>query len=58
MITARSPGAFSTAFVGAPVRLGRARNFAPLLYRERQLTFEPTGFCEWGAKPDIAEFRN
>ena len=20
--------------------------------------FEPTGFCEWGAKPDIAEFRN
>jgi ABC-type nitrate/sulfonate/bicarbonate transport system substrate-binding protein len=28
-----------------------------LLYRERQLTFEPTGFCEWGAKPNIPEFR-
>jgi len=28
-----------------------------LLYRERQLTFEPPGFCEWGAKPDIPEFR-
>jgi 2,3-dihydroxy-p-cumate/2,3-dihydroxybenzoate 3,4-dioxygenase len=29
-----------------------------LLYRERQLTFDPAGFCEWGAKPDIAEFRS
>jgi 2,3-dihydroxy-p-cumate/2,3-dihydroxybenzoate 3,4-dioxygenase len=29
-----------------------------LLYRERQLTFDPAGFCEWGAKPDIPEFRN
>jgi 2,3-dihydroxy-p-cumate/2,3-dihydroxybenzoate 3,4-dioxygenase len=29
-----------------------------LLYRERQLTFEPAGLCEWGAKPDIPEFRN
>jgi 2,3-dihydroxy-p-cumate/2,3-dihydroxybenzoate 3,4-dioxygenase len=29
-----------------------------LLYRERQLTFEPVGLCEWGAKPDIPEFRN
>jgi 2,3-dihydroxy-p-cumate/2,3-dihydroxybenzoate 3,4-dioxygenase len=28
-----------------------------LLYRERQLTFDPAGFCEWGAKPDIPEFR-
>lgn len=28
-----------------------------LLYRERQLPFDPTGLCEWGAKPDIAEFR-
>ncbi|HEV2955275.1 MAG TPA: VOC family protein [Xanthobacteraceae bacterium] len=27
-----------------------------LLYRERQLTFQPAGLCEWGAKPDIAEF--
>jgi 2,3-dihydroxy-p-cumate/2,3-dihydroxybenzoate 3,4-dioxygenase len=29
-----------------------------LLYRERQLTFDPTGLCEWGAKPDVPEFRN
>jgi len=29
-----------------------------LLYRERQLAFNPTGFCEWGAKPDVAEFRS
>jgi 2,3-dihydroxy-p-cumate/2,3-dihydroxybenzoate 3,4-dioxygenase len=29
-----------------------------LLYRERQLTFDPAGFCEWGAKPDIPEFRS
>jgi 2,3-dihydroxy-p-cumate/2,3-dihydroxybenzoate 3,4-dioxygenase len=29
-----------------------------LLYRERQLSFDPKGFCEWGAKPDVAEFRN
>jgi len=29
-----------------------------LLYRERQLSFDPRGFCEWGAKPDVAEFRN
>lgn len=29
-----------------------------LLYRERQLAFDPTGFCEWGAKPDVAEFRS
>ena len=29
-----------------------------LLYRERQLTFDPPGLCEWGAKPDIAEFRS
>ena len=29
-----------------------------LLYRERQLPFEPKGFCEWGAKPQIKEFRN
>ena len=29
-----------------------------LLYRERQLPFEPKGFCEWGAKPEIKEFRN
>ena len=28
-----------------------------LLYRERQLSFDPKGFCEWGAKPQIAEFR-
>jgi 2,3-dihydroxy-p-cumate/2,3-dihydroxybenzoate 3,4-dioxygenase len=28
-----------------------------LLYRERQLPFDPRGFCEWGAKPEIAEFR-
>lgn len=29
-----------------------------LLYRERQLTFDPAGFCEWGAKPDIPEFHS
>jgi 2,3-dihydroxy-p-cumate/2,3-dihydroxybenzoate 3,4-dioxygenase len=29
-----------------------------LLYRERQLPFVPAGFCEWGAKPDVPEFRN
>jgi 2,3-dihydroxy-p-cumate/2,3-dihydroxybenzoate 3,4-dioxygenase len=29
-----------------------------LLYRERQLAFAPPGFCEWGAKPDVAEFRS
>ena len=29
-----------------------------LLYRERQFPFEPKGFCEWGAKPQIKEFRN
>jgi 2,3-dihydroxy-p-cumate/2,3-dihydroxybenzoate 3,4-dioxygenase len=29
-----------------------------LLYRERQLPFGPTGLCEWGAKPEIAEFRS
>jgi 2,3-dihydroxy-p-cumate/2,3-dihydroxybenzoate 3,4-dioxygenase len=29
-----------------------------LLYRERQFAFDPTGFCEWGAKPDVAEFRS
>ncbi len=27
-----------------------------LLYRERQFPFEPKGFCQWGAKPKIAEF--
>ena len=27
-----------------------------LLYRERQLPAEPKGFCQWGAKPGIAEF--
>jgi 2,3-dihydroxy-p-cumate/2,3-dihydroxybenzoate 3,4-dioxygenase len=28
-----------------------------LLYRERQFPFEPTGFCHWGAKPQIRQFR-
>jgi 2,3-dihydroxy-p-cumate/2,3-dihydroxybenzoate 3,4-dioxygenase len=28
-----------------------------LLYRERQFPFDPTGFCEWGAKPQIAQFQ-
>ena len=28
-----------------------------LLYRERQFPFEPKGFCAWGAKPDVPEFR-
>ena len=28
-----------------------------LLYRERQLRFDPKGFCQWGAKPKIREFR-
>ncbi len=29
-----------------------------LLYRERRFPFESKGFCEWGAKPQIKEFRN
>jgi 2,3-dihydroxy-p-cumate/2,3-dihydroxybenzoate 3,4-dioxygenase len=29
-----------------------------LLYRERHLPFDAKGFCEWGAKPQIKEFRN
>ncbi|MFY0635898.1 MAG: VOC family protein [Vannielia sp.] len=29
-----------------------------LLWRERQFPAEPKGFCKWGAKPDIAEFRD
>ncbi|MCD9029834.1 VOC family protein [Luteimonas sp. BDR2-5] len=29
-----------------------------LLYRERQFEFGPRGFCEWGARPDIREFRD
>ena len=24
---------------------------------ELALTFDPVGFCEWGAKPDVPEFR-
>ncbi|WP_158967195.1 VOC family protein [Chachezhania sediminis] len=28
-----------------------------LLYRERQFPADPTGFCGWGSKPDIAEFK-
>ena len=28
-----------------------------LLYRERQLRFDPSGFCQWGAEPDIWEFK-
>jgi 2,3-dihydroxy-p-cumate/2,3-dihydroxybenzoate 3,4-dioxygenase len=28
-----------------------------LLYRERQFPFNPKGFCHWGAKPDVPEFR-
>jgi len=27
-----------------------------LLYRERQFPFEHTGFCHWGAKPQIRQF--
>lgn len=26
-------------------------------YRERQFEFGPPGFCEWGAKPEIKEFK-
>ena len=29
-----------------------------LLYRERQFPFEPKGFCHWGAKPRIQQFRS
>jgi len=29
-----------------------------LLYRERQFEFAPPGFCEWGAKPEIKEFKS
>jgi 2,3-dihydroxy-p-cumate/2,3-dihydroxybenzoate 3,4-dioxygenase len=28
-----------------------------LLYRERQLRFDPKGFCQWGAEPGIREFK-
>jgi len=28
-----------------------------LLYRERQFPFDAKGFCAWGAKPDVPEFR-
>ena len=28
-----------------------------LLYRERQLRADPKGLCQWGAKPDIREFK-
>jgi 2,3-dihydroxy-p-cumate/2,3-dihydroxybenzoate 3,4-dioxygenase len=28
-----------------------------LLYRERQFPMDPKGFCKWGAKPDIKEFK-
>jgi 2,3-dihydroxy-p-cumate/2,3-dihydroxybenzoate 3,4-dioxygenase len=28
-----------------------------LLYRERQFSFDAKGFCHWGAKPDVPEFR-
>lgn len=27
-----------------------------LLWRERQLPFDPKGFCQWGAKPRVREF--
>jgi len=26
-------------------------------YRERQFPIDPKGFCKWGAKPDIKEFK-
>ncbi len=29
-----------------------------LLYRERQFPAEPKGFCYWGARPDVPEFRD
>lgn len=28
-----------------------------LMYRERQFEFGPPGFCEWGATPEIREFK-
>ena len=28
-----------------------------LLYRERQFPFDSKGFCHWGAKPNVPEFR-
>jgi len=28
-----------------------------LLYRERQFPFEPKGFCQWGAEPQIPQFQ-
>jgi 2,3-dihydroxy-p-cumate/2,3-dihydroxybenzoate 3,4-dioxygenase len=28
-----------------------------LLYRERQFPFDPKGFCQWGAKPQIRQFQ-
>ena len=29
-----------------------------LLYRERQFEFAPPGFCKWGARPEIKEFKS
>jgi 2,3-dihydroxy-p-cumate/2,3-dihydroxybenzoate 3,4-dioxygenase len=29
-----------------------------LLYREAQYPFDPTGFCIWGARPNISEFQD
>jgi len=28
-----------------------------LLYREHQFPSDPSGFCQWGAKPDIPQFQ-
>ncbi len=28
------------------------------LWRDRQFHFEPKGFCHWGAKPNIAAFKD
>ena len=32
------------------------RSIADESHRERQLRYDPKGFCEWGAKPQIKEF--
>ena len=48
----------TVAFPADGYRADYVRSIADeLLYRERQLRFDPKGFCQWGAKPQIREFK-
>jgi 2,3-dihydroxy-p-cumate/2,3-dihydroxybenzoate 3,4-dioxygenase len=33
------------------------RNITDDNYQPRQFPFEPSSFCMWGSRPDIAEFK-